>query len=54
MKLLLDTHVFLWFLSGDSQDPFDRVLIAQAISEDIHLVSKDTLFKNYKVKLLWD
>lgn len=34
-------------------DPFDRLLIAQAIAEDIHLVSADRVFSSYPVKLLW-
>ena len=35
------------------KDPFDRILIAQAVVENAHLVSADSLFKNYQVKLLW-
>jgi len=34
-------------------DPFDRLLIAQAIKENLKLVSKDRVFSNYPVKLLW-
>lgn len=126
MKLILDTHVLLWFLSSDSKipnytlreieiadvcyvsmatlweiaikvslrkleldytlsafiklisesgfkilpisashvvnvanlqfhhrDPFDRLIIAQALTEDLRLVSQDAAFADYKVKLLW-
>ncbi|RKZ55546.1 MAG: PIN domain nuclease [Candidatus Parabeggiatoa sp. nov. 2] len=35
------------------KDPFDRILIAQAMVENAHLVSADSVFKNYQVKLLW-
>lgn len=35
------------------RDPFDRMLIAQAISNNFTLISKDPLFNNYPVKLLW-
>ena len=35
------------------KDPFDRLLIAQAKVEDAFLVSRDTAFSNYPVKLLW-
>ena len=35
------------------KDPFDRLLIAQANVEDIALVSRDKIFKQYPVKLLW-
>ncbi|MBP7306999.1 MAG: type II toxin-antitoxin system VapC family toxin [Saprospiraceae bacterium] len=127
MSFLLDTHAFLWFISGDSQlpasirskiedinqpcfissaslweitikqqigkltldislqelfeyldrnqieliqinyehllalsklpthhsDPFDRLIIAQAIAEDLILVTKDKGLKKYKVKQQW-
>ena len=34
-------------------DPFDRLLIAQALVEDLTLVSRDSEFAPYGVKLLW-
>ena len=34
-------------------DPFDRLLIAQAITEQIPLVSKDTAFESYEIKVIW-
>ena len=34
-------------------DPFDRLLIAQAISEDLPILTNDTRFKHYPAKLLW-
>jgi PIN domain nuclease of toxin-antitoxin system len=34
-------------------DPFDRLLIAQAIEEDITVISCDGEFAAYGVKLLW-
>jgi PIN domain nuclease of toxin-antitoxin system len=33
------------------QDPFDRLIIAQAISEDFTLISHDPKFSDYPVKL---
>jgi PIN domain nuclease of toxin-antitoxin system len=127
MNLLLDTHAFLWFITGDKQlpdkivkliddpkskcfvsiasiweiviklslnkleihggfktiedflnnndfellavdfshtknlltlehphnDPFDRIIISQAITEKMVIVSKDRYFKEYKVKVIW-
>ncbi|MBC7796695.1 MAG: type II toxin-antitoxin system VapC family toxin [Pyrinomonadaceae bacterium] len=127
MKLLLDTHTFLWFIAGDTnlsitaqdlindaanikfvstaslwetaikvstgklnlsasfddlfptqiesngfellqikishvsfisklpfhRDPFDRLLIAQAIEEKMEIVSIDKVFDNYSVSRLW-
>jgi PIN domain nuclease of toxin-antitoxin system len=35
------------------RDPFDRMIIAQALSEDLTLLSSDRTFKSYKVRLLW-
>lgn len=34
------------------RDPFDRLLIAQAIVEDLVLVSRDAMFERYDVRLL--
>lgn len=128
MRLLLDTHTFLWFIAGDSQldsyarqliedisnerflsvasvweitiksslgrltvptppsvlirdhawangiellaiasehldvlhglayhhkDPFDRLMIAQAIHEGLVLISKDQAFSDYNVQVEW-
>lgn len=35
------------------QDPFDRMLIAQAQIEDLALVSNETLFDDHNVRRLW-
>ena len=35
------------------RDPFDRLIIAQAQTEDIALVSSDAVFQKYDVKLIW-
>jgi PIN domain nuclease of toxin-antitoxin system len=35
-------------------DPFDRMIIAQAISENLKLISRDHIFKNYQVRLIWE
>jgi PIN domain nuclease of toxin-antitoxin system len=34
-------------------DPFDRIIIAQAMVEDLIIVSKDEQFKKYKASILW-
>jgi PIN domain nuclease of toxin-antitoxin system len=34
-------------------DPFDRLLIAQAIAEDMTIISADKQFKDYPVNVLW-
>ena len=45
--LALDT------LPAHHKDPFDRLLIAQAMVEDVLLVSGDPVFSGYPIKLLW-
>jgi PIN domain nuclease of toxin-antitoxin system len=35
------------------KDPFDRLLLAQASAEEATLVSADSIFASYPVKLLW-
>lgn len=35
------------------RDPFDRLLIAQAIAEDHHIVSADSAFDAYPVCRIW-
>jgi PIN domain nuclease of toxin-antitoxin system len=41
-------------LPGPHRDPFDRMLIAQAQTEDLVLVSSDRIFDEYKLHRLWD
>ena len=40
-------------LPGPHRDPFDRMLIAQALAHDMIVVSSDTTFDQYGVKRLW-
>ncbi len=40
-------------LPGPLRDPFDRMLIAQALSRDLTLVSNKSVFENYGVRRLW-
>ena len=35
------------------RDPFDRMLIAQALCENMTLISKDSVFAEYPVDVLW-
>jgi PIN domain nuclease of toxin-antitoxin system len=35
------------------RDPFDRILISQAISEDLTILSKDDAFDGYDVVRVW-
>ena len=43
-------------LKQNHKDPFDRMLIWQAITNDMIMISKDSLFEQYKkdgLKLIW-
>jgi len=40
-------------LPGHHNDPFDRLIISQAISEELIIITRDKLFKKYKVQLIW-
>ena len=35
------------------RDPFDRLIIAQAISEEMHIITKDKHIRSYNCKPLW-
>ena len=40
-------------LPSHHRDPFDRLLIAQALVEEIPVVSADTTFEQYGVTRVW-
>ncbi len=45
--------LYLENLPPHHKDPFDRLLISQAIVENMTLLSADANFANYQVNLLW-
>ena len=45
MRLLLDTHIFLWFISGASQ-------LAAALRDDLTMVMVDGSIRAYPVSVL--
>lgn len=51
MRLLLDTHAFLWLILDD-RDLFERLLVAQATCEETPLVSADPALDAYPVTRL--
>lgn len=47
-------HLFkLSNLELHHRDPFDRLIISQAIVEDISIVTADELFNNYNIRRVW-
>jgi PIN domain nuclease of toxin-antitoxin system len=41
------------WLPGPLQDPFDRMLIAQAQAENLAIVSNEEIFDRYGVNRIW-
>lgn len=42
------------YLPFHHNDPFDRLLIAQAMTENIPILSRDITFDSYEFNCLWD
>ena len=40
-------------LAGPHQDPFDRMLIAQSLMEDLPIVSNEAVFESYGAARFW-
>ena len=49
----LDDTKELLTLEKHHSDPFDRMIIAQATSSNMVIITKDQYFKNYKVNIIW-
>ena len=47
-----DTLV-LMSLPFHHKDPFDRIIIAQSINNNLSIISVDSYFEKYPIKLLW-
>lgn len=48
------THLLtLHSLPMHHRDPFDRLIIAQSLAEQLTLISKDSAFDSYKIGRLW-
>ena len=53
LPLLIDPIYRLETLPFHHRDPFDRLLIAQALHERIPIISSESTFDNYKVERIW-
>jgi PIN domain nuclease of toxin-antitoxin system len=40
-------------LPGPHRDPWDRIMMAQALAEGCHMVTVDKVFADYRVPVLW-
>jgi PIN domain nuclease of toxin-antitoxin system len=45
--------ISLFGLKYFHRDPFDRMIIAQSVSENIPVISSDGIFKEYSVQVIW-
>jgi len=45
--------VELTHLPFHHRDPFDRMLVAQAMVEDMQLLSRDNRLSSYEIKRIW-
>jgi PIN domain nuclease of toxin-antitoxin system len=48
-----DHGISAGLLRGPHKDPFDRMLIAQALAENVPIISNDKMLDGYGVQRLW-
>lgn len=53
LTINFDHLMVLSELPLNHRDPFDRIIISQATAEKFTIISQDSIFKTYQVKLLW-
>ena len=53
LPIKLDHALQIESLPMHHRDPFDRILIAQAMEEDWPIITSDPMFKKYPVKVIW-
>jgi PIN domain nuclease of toxin-antitoxin system len=53
LDVCLEHVLLLGKLKNHHKDPFDRLLIAQAIWEDTQIITADPIFKKYPAKVFW-
>jgi PIN domain nuclease of toxin-antitoxin system len=54
LPIQLDHLELISSLTFHHRDPFDRILIAQAIIEKVPILTKDKFFENYPVQCIWN
>jgi len=53
LPITFDHILALNNLEFHHRDPFDRIIISQAISEDLTILTKDRNFSSYEAKIFW-
>jgi PIN domain nuclease of toxin-antitoxin system len=53
LPIKLDHVLAIEKLAEHHRDPFDRILVAQSIEEDLPLITADPIFELYPVDVIW-
>ncbi len=53
LPISIDHLLALERLPMHHRDPFDRMLIAQSLEENLPIITSDPLFRRYDVRLIW-
>jgi PIN domain nuclease of toxin-antitoxin system len=53
LPISLDHVIRIESLPAHHRDPFDRIVIAQAIEEELPVITADLQFERYAVQLIW-
>ncbi len=53
LPIQLDHVLVMESLPMHHRDPFDRIMIAQSLEEDLPLISSDLVFEKYAVRVIW-
>ncbi len=53
LPIKLDHVLRIESLPAHHRDPFDRILIAQSLEENLPLITADPVFERYSAKLIW-
>ena len=53
LPVTLDHALAAAALRGPHRDPWDRIMMAQALAEHCHVVTVDAIFSDYGVPVIW-
>ncbi len=53
LPISIDHLLALERLPMHHRDPFDRMLIAQSMEEDLPIITADPMFKQYPIRVIW-
>jgi PIN domain nuclease of toxin-antitoxin system len=50
----IDTQIYVGLVLKNHRDPFDRMLVSQAISNDLAILGCDVAFDEYPIERIWE